>query len=307
MAANTAISIGNFDGVHLGHRRLLAAARSGAGPTGTVVAVTFDPHPAAVLRPGDAPAKLLTMPERLVQLREHGADEVIVLDATNAFLATSADEFIKQLHQRVPFALIVEGPGFRFGRGRRGSLESLAVLGSELGFRVEQVERVTVVLRDGSQVPASSSMARWLLALGRVEDAALVLGRRYELAGHVVRGDQRGRTIGFPTANIDHGDLLLPGDGIYAGCATLPDGSHRAAAVSVGTKPTFGRSERVCEAHLLEFDGWSEDYGWSLRLRFDAWVRGQFHFDSVPALVAQMQRDVDRTRHFSQQPEGAPA
>lgn len=307
MPVNTAISIGNFDGVHRGHRALIAQARSGVGPDGRVVALTFDPHPSAVLRPGDAPAKLISLPDRLVQLREAGADEVIVLDATSAFLSTSAEEFIRDLHRRVPFSLIVEGPGFRYGRGRSGSLETLDALGKILGFRVDVVSRVTVTLRDGSQIPASSSNARWLLALGRVEDVAIVLGHPFELSGRVVRGDQRGRTIGYPTANIDHGDIMLPADGIYAAHATLPDGSHRAAAVSVGTKPTFGRSERTCEAHLLDFNGWREEYGWMLRLRLCAWVREQFRFDSVPALVAQMRRDVDRSRGLCKHLQGADA
>lgn len=236
----------------------------------------------------------MSMPERSARLREAGADEVVVLDATGAFLATTAEQFIRDLHARVGFGLVVEGPGFRFGRGRGGSIEMLETLGRSLGFSVELVDRVQVVLRDRSQVTASSSLIRWLLALGRVEDAASVLARPFELAGRVVRGDQRGRTIGFPTANLDHGDVMLPADGIYAAIATLPDGSLRTAAVSVGTKPTFGRSERACEAHLLGFAGWRDEYGWQLRLSFRAWVREQFRFDSVPILIEQMRRDVAR-------------
>jgi len=145
------------------------------------------------------------------------------------------------------------------------------------------------------------------LALGRVEDAEIMLGRPFALGGRVVRGDQRGRLIGFPTANIDHGDIMLPADGIYAAVATLPDGSTRSAAVSIGTKPTFGRSERTCEAHLLEFGGWSDAYGWSLRISFRAWVREQFRFDEVESLVSQMHRDVERVRRHGEVMTGAPA
>lgn len=306
-SARTAISIGNFDGVHMGHRALIARARAGAGPDGHVVVFTFDPHPASVLRPGEAPAKLLSLSDRVARLRDAGADEVIILDATSAFLSTPADQFIEELFARVRFSLVVEGPGFRFGRGRGGSLESLAALGVRLGFRVETVDRVRVLLRDRTEVVASSTTTRWLLELGRVEDAAIVLGNPFDLVGRVVRGDQRGRVIGTPTANLDHGDLILPADGIYAADATLPDGSRRAAAVSVGTKPTFGRSERVCEAHLLDFDGWTEEYGWRLRLSFRAWLREQSRYDSIEVLKAQIARDVDRTRALCGMFEGAAA
>ncbi|MBX3355928.1 MAG: riboflavin biosynthesis protein RibF [Phycisphaeraceae bacterium] len=310
MPAPTACCIGNFDGVHLGHRALLDRARAGVGPEGRVVAVTFDPHPLAVLRPGDAPPRLVSLKERTELLHRAGADEVVVLNSTDSFLATDAVDFIRDLQQRLHFTLVVEGPGFRFGRGRTGTLELLKKLGVDMGFAVATVDRVQVTLRDCSKVTASSSLARWLLALGRVEDVARILGRPFELAGRVVRADQRGRTIGYPTANIDHGDLMLPADGIYAARAELPDGSTRAAAVSVGTKPTFGRSERTCESFLLDFNGWTEAYGWPLRLSFAAWIREQYRFDSVEALIAQMGRDVERVRRVMEEagePQGATA
>lgn len=295
MSPETAISIGNFDGVHRGHQALLAKARATVGAAGRVVAVTFDPHPMAVLRPGEAPWQLLTLQGRIEALRAAGADEVEVLDSTTTFLATEARAFIEDLHRRLQFRVVVEGPNFRFGRNRAGSMESLASMGVELGFRVEVLQPVQVRLRDGSEVIASSSVTRWLLELGRVEDATLVLGRPHCVEGRVVRGERRGRMLGYPTANLEHGDLMLPADGIYAARATLPDGTSRAAAVSIGRKPTFGRSERTCEAYLLGFAGWTEEYGWTLRLDLCAWLRDQFRYDSMEALQAQIDRDVSRT------------
>lgn len=299
MSRETAITIGNFDGVHRGHQALVAAARSCVGPQGSVIAVTFHPHPVAVLRPGEAPWRLLTLHGRIDALRRAGADEVDVLDATATFLATDARRFIEQLHQRHRFQFVVEGRNFRFGRNRAGSMATLAALGKELGFEVRPVDPVRVVLRDGSEVIASSTLTRWLLELGRVEDAAVVLGRPHAVEGRVVRGDRRGRELGFPTANLDHGDLMLPADGIYAARAIRPDGGARPAAVSIGRKPTFGHGDRACEAHILDFHGEPEEYGWLLRLEFVAWLRGQFRYSSIEALRAQMGRDVRETARLA--------
>jgi len=295
----TAITIGNFDGVHRGHQSLVRLARQEVGRDGRVAAITFDPHPVALLRPGEAPARLLPLPARKEALRAAGADLVEVLDATEAFLATEASAFIEELHRRLGFAAIVEGPRFRFGRGRGGSIDLLRELGERLGFRVKVAEPVSVRLRDCSEVVASSTSVRWLLELGRVEDAALMLGRAHRIEGHVVKGNQVGRSLGFPTANVDQGDIMLPGDGIYAAWAELPDGSKRAAAVSIGRRPTFGRGERVCEAHLLDFDGWTEPYGWTLRLSFRSWIREQVRYDSIEPLREQISRDVARVAEFA--------
>ncbi len=292
---DTAITIGNFDGVHLGHQALVRLARDAVGGGGRVVGVTFDPHPLAVLRPGEAPPRLLPLAGRIEALRRAGADEVEVLDATETFLATEATAFIEELHRRLRFRVIVEGPRFRFGRGRGGSVELLRGIGERLGFRTVVAEPVQVRLRDRSEVIASSTSVRWLLELGRVEDAQRMLGRPHEVAGRVVRGERRGRTLGFPTANVDHGETMLPADGVYAALAELPDGTHRAAAVSIGRKPTYGHAERTCEAHLLDFSGWREEYGWSLRLSFQAWIREQFRYDSSDGLRAQIARDTART------------
>lgn len=299
---DTAITIGNFDGVHLGHQALVQEARAEVGKEGRVVAITFDPHPMAVLRPGEAPPRLLPLRERVDRLKAAGADEVEVIDATKAFLATEATAFIEEIHRRLGFSTIVEGPRFRFGRGRGGSIELLKKLGERLRFRVRVVESIMVKLRDCSEIVASSSSTRWLLELGRVEDAALMMGRAHRVDGRVVRGQQMGRSLGFPTANVDHGEIMLPADGIYAAWAELPDASRRVAAVSVGRKPTFGRSERTCEAYILDFGGWREEYGWMLRLSFVAWMREQFRYDSVEELRAQIGRDVARIASMTAPP-----
>jgi riboflavin kinase/FMN adenylyltransferase len=290
------VTIGNFDGVHLGHQALLARARAVAGPGGTVVAVTFEPHPMRLLRPELAPQNVQLPVERLQALRDAGADEVRVLEVKPSLLGMSAEDFIEWLKRDVGFDGIVEGPDFHFGKGRGGDIDLLRTMGAKLGFRVEMVEPVQVQLGDAGVAPASSSLLRWLLAQGRVEDVARVLGRPYAFSGSVVRGDQRGRDLGWPTCNVEHGDRILPADGVYAGVAMLPDGGRRRAAISVGTKPTFGEAERTVEAFLLDHQAPLDQYGWTLTIQFDRWLREQARFDAMPALAAQMHRDVVRTR-----------
>jgi riboflavin kinase/FMN adenylyltransferase len=290
------VTIGNFDGVHRGHQALLQAARRLAGPEGQVVAVTFHPHPMRLLRPEAAPQNVQLPAERERALRDAGADEVRTLEVDRDLLGMTAERFIQWLHGDIRFDGIVEGSDFRFGKGRGGDIAMLAREGERSGFRVEPVAPVEITLKDGGTAPASSSLLRWLISLGRVEDAATVLGRPLAFSGKVIRGDQRGREIGWPTANVEHGDRLLPGDGVYAGVARLPDGTFRRAAISVGTKPTFGYAERTVEAFLLDHRAPLDQYGWTLELRFDRWLREQARYDALDELLDQMRRDVDRTR-----------
>ncbi len=290
------VVIGNFDGVHCGHRHLLRAARAVPG-TERVLAVTFEPLPAEVLRP-DAGMGRLTPAEfrRGLLLGPGGADEVVELDPREGILGLDPEAFIAFLHTMRPFGAIVEGPDFRFGKGRSGSLETLRALGSSFGFEAIEAPLASVALTDGSTVEARSSTVRALLAEGRVADAACVLGRPHELVCTTVRGDQRGRTIGWPTANLDAAGWILPADGVYAGEATCPDGVTATAAISVGTKPTFGESARTCETTLLAADGsplslpldW---YGWKIRLRFYRFIRAQVRFEGVEALLERMELD----------------
>lgn len=295
-----ALSIGNFDGVHLGHRSLLAEARRLAGDAGRVAAVTFEPHPLALLRPGERPARLTSAGERRRLLLAAGADEVIELVPTTELLGLEPEAFLKRLHAEAPFGAIVEGPDFRFGRGRSGSVETLRRVGASMGFTTAILAEVEVALSDLTLVRASSSMARWLIGRGRVRDARAILGRPHAIVAANEPGDRRGRSIGVPTLNLARAataELLLPADGVYAGVGILTDGARdtetrHAAAISVGTKPTFGRHERVCEIHLVGADLPMDGYGIGIRVEFHEWLREQLAFASLDDLVAQLARDI---------------
>jgi len=296
-----AITIGNFDGVHRGHAALLQAARRMAGDRGRCVAVTFEPAPAEVLGRRGGPSRRLTLPPmRESLLRTAGADEVVVLETTPALLSLDPVEFIRGLRDRLPFEAVCEGSDFRFGRGRAGGVETLRAIGLADAFEVVEVPQVEVPLGQGVMVPARSSLVRWMLAHGRVGDVAAILGRIYTLEGVVVRGDQRGRTLDCPTANLDHGSLMLPADGVYAGVAELPDGRAVPAAISVGRKPSFHAEglepPPICEAHLLGETLPLDAYGWPLRLRVGRWLRGQLPFPEIGALLEQMRRDLAAVR-----------
>ena len=303
------VTIGNFDGVHLGHAALVKRARAiadAAAHNTRVVVMSFDPHPLTVLRPGAAPARLTTFERRCELLGALGADEVIRLEPTGALLAESAEEFITRVAAELKPIAIVEGPDFRFGRGRAGDIAFLREAGKKLGFTMEVIAPpIEVVLDDHTVITASSTMARWLVERGRIRDAAAVLGRHYEMTGTVRQGDRRGRTIGFPTANLDS-PCLAPADGVYAGLAHLPNGRATPAAISVGTKPTFGEHTRTVEAYLLRDDpakAWTPlpglpEYGWPLRLEFRHWLRDQLTFAGLDPLLDQMTKDIARTREL---------
>ncbi|MCA9296639.1 MAG: riboflavin biosynthesis protein RibF [Phycisphaerales bacterium] len=295
MQGGTAITIGNFDGVHRAHAELVRTARQAVGPTGRVVVMTFEPHPIAILRPDMAPERLSTTAERRRRLEAAGADAVIQVTTTRELLSMTAEAFLEDVLMRHAPDVVVEGPDFHFGRGRSGTVETLRAFGADHGFETIVLEPVEVALSDQTIVTVSSSMVRWLLKYGRVGDAAVLLDGPFTLVGTVVKGDQRGRTIGFPTANLDPAGVMLPADGIYAGFAERSDGRRYPAAISVVTKPTFGQSPRTCEAHLLSYDGPLDEYGWTIRLEFHRWLRAQVTYGDVEALVAQLHRDVRRT------------
>lgn len=312
------VTIGTFDGVHAGHGALVRQAVRVAESAGLaraarprVVVMAFDPNPLEILKPGLAPARLTTWPQRERLLRSAGADEVVRLEPTAALLGLSARAFIERLVREYRPVSIVEGPDFRFGAKRAGDIAALRTFGGEFGYEVEVVEQVEVPLTDHTIVPARSTVLRWLIGQGRVGDAACLLGRPYAMAGMVVRGDRRGRTIGYPTANLDS-PCLPPADGVYAGRARLPDGRTVAAAISVGTKPTFGIHGRAVEAYLMEnaagtggrpgewstIDGLPE-YQWPMELEFLAFVRDQVKFESLEMLLAQMARDCAKCREIA--------
>lgn len=308
MSGKSVLTIGTFDGVHAGHRALVDRASAIARPVGArVVALAFDPHPLTRLRPAAAPPRLTPFDLKRALLLEAGASEVVRLDPFDGLLELAPDQFVEQIVATYSPLAIVEGEDFRFGKGRAGDVATLAALGAIAGFKVETMAPVEVMLGDATIAKASSTGARRLLLSGRAGDAARVLGRPYRLVGTVVRGDRRGRTIGYPTANLDTGQLI-PADGVYAARAILPDGRVFGAALSVGTKPTFTDAPtRACEAYILDAPHEPGDearlagvaeYGWTLALDVVGWVREQVRFHGLDPLLAQMSRDCVRIREM---------
>ncbi|MBI1336824.1 MAG: riboflavin biosynthesis protein RibF [Phycisphaera sp.] len=296
------LAIGNFDGVHLGHRSILHRAHELAetGPW-PVRVMTFDPHPYRFLRPSLEPLRITTIAQRVRYLREAGADDVTAVKTTPEFLSTSAHEFVADLIARYAPRAIVEGPDFRFGKGRVGDAALLRQMGGKNGFEVHVVDRCEVSLHDLLRVTVSSSLVRYLVTHGRVADAQKCLGRPFEIEGKVVTGERRGRTIGFPTVNLQLEDAdrtLVPTNGVYAGLAVI-EGSvdPLAAAISIGSKPTFGGVVSAIEAHLVGYRG--ELYGQRVTLRFTRYLRDQQPFPSVDTLKSQLARDVARAARES--------
>jgi len=296
--APSVITIGNFDGVHLGHQAILRAARAVGDEHGWPIrAVTFDPHPRAILRPDDRTPLLLPVDQRVQRLRDAGADDVVVLRPTHELLATEPEQFIQHLRREHDAAVFVEGYNFRFGKFRRGDVDLLRKVGGEQRFDVVVVDPQETALLNQHAARVSSSLVRWLLACGRVADAARCLGRPHELRARVVKGEQRGRSIGVPTINLSSDDLkslCLPADGVYAATATLPGADAYPAAVSIGIKPTFGRRAHIVEAHLLDFEG--DLYDKTVTLALHRWLRDQQPFPSVDDLKAQLHRDIIAVR-----------
>ncbi len=304
----TAVTIGAYDGVHLGHRALLRdlSARADAAGLATVV-VTFDRHPAAVVRPESAPKQLTSLEQKLELLAGCGIDRTVVVPFDLARAEESAEDFVKEvLVDQLSARLVVVGEDFHFGHGRRGNVDLLRRLGAEYGFEVVGVGLTgTGGDGDGSSPggqAVSSTRIRRLLAEGDVAEAAQLLGRPHEVRGPVVRGDGRGGPeLGFPTANLSVADdIALPADAVYAGHFRRADGSLHQAAISVGRRPTFyepGTAEVLVEAYLLHFDG--NLYGEQARVSFSHRLRAEQRFDSVEALVAQMRADVEATERLT--------
>jgi riboflavin kinase/FMN adenylyltransferase len=289
------VTIGAYDGVHLGHRALLRDLSDRAAAEGlSTVVVTFDRHPASVVRPDSAPKQLTSLEQKLELLAECGIDRTLVVPFDEARADETAEEFVSEvLVDELGARLVVVGEDFHFGHGRKGNVELLRRLGADHGFEV-----VGVGLTDDGSEPVSSTRIRALIAAGDVAGAALLLGRLHEVRGPVVRGDGRGGPeLGFPTANVAvDDDIALPADGIYAGYFTRADGSVHPSAISVGRRPTFyepGTAPVLVEAYLLHFDG--DLYGEAARVSFHRHLRPEQRFESVEALIAQMQADVEET------------
>ncbi|MEV6284701.1 bifunctional riboflavin kinase/FAD synthetase [Kribbella sp. NPDC051770] len=298
------VTIGNFDGVHRGHQEVLAHARARAERLGglPVVALTFNPHPMAVLRPDKAPATISDPEERAKLLGAAGADAVLILPFDKETSNWSPQEFIDRvlvgtLHVRA----VVVGENFRFGHKAAGHVDTLVEAGATAGFEVEGLQ-----LR-GDEQPWSSTYIRGLIAAGDVEQAAVALGRPLRVTGTVVEGDKRGRELGYPTANIPaEAGYAIPLDGVYAGWLRVLDPAPGApayeqpfpAAISVGSNPTFDGIDRRVESYVLDRDD-LELYGSRIAVDFVARLRGsQIRFDTIEALLVQMKTDVDQARQL---------
>ena len=299
--AGAVVTIGAYDGVHLGHQAVLRLVRELADARGFEAAlVTFDRHPAEVVRPESAPRLLTTLEQRLELLDATGdLDLCWVLTFDEPRSKEAAEDFVREvLVDGIGARLVVVGADFHFGHRRGGNVPLLERMGAELGFEVLGLGLVAVE-GEASGVPYSSTRIRELLAKGDVAEAARLLGRPHEVRGVVERGDQRGAEhLGFPTANLTVPErICLPADGVYAGTFVAEDEVERPAAISVGTRPTFYEDGDVLvEAYVLDFDG--DLYGQRVKVRFREWVRGQERFDSTEALVEQMHADVDATRRI---------
>lgn len=292
MSTSVAV-IGNFDGVHKGHRALLDAARA-AEPGADVVAVTFWPHPMSVVRPDKAPKLLCTLPERIRLLTEAGCARVQVVDFTADFSTWAPERFVDEVLAPLGLARVVVGENFRFGHRASGDVTTLAKLCAAHGIAVTVVPLVQI--DDGD---ACSTRIRQALAEGDLDSAAEQLGRRFAFRGTVVQGAQRGRELGFPTANVLVPDALAaPADGVYAGWLRrldVADAPRWPAAISVGTNPTFDDVHRTVESYVLDRTD-LELYGAEVEVEFVAHLRGMVKFTGMEPLIEQMRRDVDDTR-----------
>ena len=283
-------SIGNFDGVHRGHQAMIATlvgrAREHDVPA---VVLTFDPHPIELLRPDAAPPKLTTIQHRAELLRQYGVDCVIVFPTTARFLSMTADDFFHTfVRTELQARGLVEGPNFYFGRNRSGSVTVLRSLCTNFDLTLDVIPPIIV-----DEQLVSSSVIRSLIEAGDLRESVQLLGHAYRLTGTVGRGAERGRQLGFPTANLTHTANLAPGHGVYA-ASTVVDGKAYRAAVNVGPNPTFGESATKIEVHLLDFSG--DLYGRQLSVDFAHQIRRVQKFKSVEELLAQLKRDIADVR-----------
>ena len=297
------VTIGVFDGVHRGHQKTIGRAVERAGAAGVPsVVLTFDPHPIEVLRPGSHPP-MLTGPRQKAELLEAlGADVMCVLPFTQALSRQSADDFVHEvLVERLHSSAVVVGENFRYGNKGSGDVAALTAAGRRFGFTVEGAP-----LQGSDDTTWSSTYVRSCVDAGDVGQAADALGRDHRIDGVVVRGDQRGREIGYPTANLEPLPWsAVPADGVYAGRLVRPDGSRLPAAISIGTNPTFAGRERRVEAYVVDAAPGLDLYGEHVGLTFASRLRETLRFDGVEPLVEQMGRDVEHTRQvLARHPNG---
>jgi len=295
--ARSCVTIGVFDGVHLGHRHVIARTMAGAEES-PVVAVTFDPHPMSVVRPDAAPVMLSTVDHRVVLLEDAGVDDVVVLPFTKELSSLTAEQFVEQvLVEKLRTRSVTIGENFRFGHRAAGTVDTLRELGKQYDFSVDALGLI-----GDEAVNWSSTFVRKCVAAGDVDEAAQVLTRPHRVEGEVVHGDHRGRDLGYPTANLRVPDgRATPADGVYAGwLVRQPYSSPQrlTAAISIGTNPTFNGAERRVEAYVLDRDD-LDLYGEHVALDFAQRLRPTLKFDDVDELLSQMAKDVQQTREFT--------
>ncbi len=294
---SAAVAVGVFDGVHLGHHEVLRTVREAAQQLSVASAVvTFDTHPAYVVRPENAPKLLTTLDQKLELLDAQGLDYAYVIKFDESRAGTRPEEFVEQvfldaLHARA----VVVGEDFHFGKGRTGNVAELQRLGREWDFDVIPLRLIRH--RSDAREPVSSTAIRRALAGGDVARAAAMLGRCYRVRGVVVEGDRRGHLIGFPTANVPVPKRMAwPADAVYAGWCTLPDGAQRGCAINIGRRPTFYEhaQQSLLEAHILDFDG--DLYGCEVRVEFVDFLRSERKFEGIQQLSTQLAVDVADAR-----------
>ncbi|MDM7920826.1 MAG: bifunctional riboflavin kinase/FAD synthetase [Pyrinomonadaceae bacterium] len=292
----TVLTLGVFDGLHLGHQRIMQTVVERASAVDAVpTAITFDPHPRAVLHPESAPPLLQTLDQRLANMEVLGIEQSIVIQFDREFAQQPAEEFIAEIiHDRLHAKEVHLGQDFAFGRGRGGNIELLRKMSGELGFIAEEVPEVRL---RGHRI--SSSRIRHLLNEGRVNLARRMLGRPYGVEGVIIRGAQRGRTIGFPTANLHPHNRVIPKYGVYA-TATLVDGVWRRSITNIGIRPTFEKdAEPSIETFIFDYDG--DLYGDVLRVRFLHRIRDEKKFSGIDELKAQIERDTNHALNYFRQ------
>jgi riboflavin kinase/FMN adenylyltransferase len=291
------ITIGAYDGVHRGHRAVISEVNRLARDAGCrSVVVTFDRHPASIVRPESAPNLLTDLDQKLELLSDTGIDATVLVPFDEQQAFESADHFVTRvLVDCLATKIVVVGEDFHFGRQRSGNVALLRELGAQYDFEV--APRDLLPRTDGVDEPISSTAIRRALAGGQVELAAEMLGRPFEARGPVVKGDQRGRLLGFPTANVEvPNKVCLPADGVYAGFYVRPNGESHPCAINLGRRPTFYEhaDHSLLEAHLIDFEG--DLYGETARVQFTHFLRSERKFDGLDALVMQLKQDVDHAR-----------
>lgn len=289
----TVLTLGVFDGLHLGHQRIMQTVVERAKiACAHATAITFDPHPRAVLHPESSPPLLQTLDQRLANFEVLGIEQAIVVPFTREFASQPAEDFLSDIiRDRLHAKEVYLGKGFAFGKNRGGNIDLLRKKSNELGFVADEVDEVQI-----RGIRISSSAIRKLLSEGRINLARRMLGRPYGVEGVIIRGNRRGHTIGFPTANLKPHNRVIPRFGVYA-TATLIDGVWRKSITNIGVRPTFENdAEPSIESYIFDFDG--ELYGYVLRVRFLHRIRDERKFNGIDELKAQIEKDTARARNY---------